>query len=135
MIKAGVIVLADRYAFTAFGGCARGWTLAGAQSFPSFAMQPDIAFFFRVPLDGAVQRITSARAQLKFYEAGRDPQLSESRVGNFKLLQKRILYEYEKKVDDISLTVIGWHFHRPGAAAPVVRSSNKRWMDDGLADP
>jgi dTMP kinase len=107
MLKAGVIVLADRYAFTAFGrDVARGVDPVWVRNLYSFAMQPDIAFYFRVPLDVAVQRITSARAQLKFYEAGMDLKLSESRVESFKLFQERILNEYDNMVDEFGLTVI-----------------------------
>ena len=107
MLKAGVIVLADRYAFTAFGrdvarDVDRGWV----RNLYSFALQPDIALYFRVPLDIAVNRITSARAKLKFYEAGMDLQLSESRVESFKLFQERILNEYDKMVEEFGLTVI-----------------------------
>ncbi len=107
LLKAGVIVLADRYAFTAFGrDVARGVDPEWVRNMYSFAMQPDIAFFFRVPLDVAIQRITSSRAKLKYYEAGMDLQLSESRVESFKLFQTRILNEYDKMVKEFRLTVI-----------------------------
>jgi dTMP kinase len=107
LLKAGVIVLADRYAFTAFGrDVARGVDPEWVRNMYAFAMQPDIAFFFRVPLDVAIQRITSSRAKLKYYEAGMDLQLSESRVESFKLFQTRILNEYDKMVNGFGLTVI-----------------------------
>ena len=107
MLKAGVIVLADRYAFTAFGrDVARGVDPEWVRNLYSFAMQPDIALYFRVPLDVAVQRITGARAKLKFYEAGMDLRLSESRVESFKRFQERILNEYDKMVSEFNLTVI-----------------------------
>jgi len=107
MLKAGVIVLADRYAFTAFGrDVARGVDREWVRNLYSFAMQPDIALFFRVPLDIAVQRITGARAKLKYYEAGMDLKLSESRIQSFQLFQERILSEYDRMVDEFALTVI-----------------------------
>jgi len=107
LLKAGVIVLADRYAFTAFGrDVARGVDRAWVRNLYSFAMQPDVALFFRVPLDVAIQRITSARANLKYYEAGMDLKLSESRIESFELFQARILEEYDRMVDEFGLTVI-----------------------------
>ena len=107
MLKAGVIVLADRYAFTAFGrDVARGVDREWVRNLYSFALQPDVALYFRVPLDVAVQRITSARAKLKYYEAGMDLELSESRVESFTLFQERILNEYDRMVDEFNLTVI-----------------------------
>lgn len=107
MLKAGVVVLADRYAFTAFGrDVARGVDPGWVRNLYSFAMKPDIALFFRVPLDVATQRITSARSKLKYYEAGMDLNLSENRIESFKLFQGRILNEYDKMVNEFGLTVI-----------------------------
>jgi dTMP kinase len=107
MLKAGVIVLADRYAFTAFGrDVARGVDPEWVRNLYAFAMQPDVAFYFRVPLGVAVKRITSTRAKLKYYEAGMDLGLSDNRVESFKLFQKRILNAYDNMVDEFDLTVI-----------------------------
>lgn len=107
MLKAGVIVLADRYAFTAFGrDVARGVDPEWVRNLYAFAMQPDVAFYFRVPLGVAVKRITSTRAKLKYYEAGMDLGLSDNRVESFKLFQKRILNAYDSMVDEFDLTVI-----------------------------
>lgn len=107
LLKAGVIVLADRYAFTAFArDVARGVDPEWVRSMYSFAIQPDAALYFRVPLDVAVERITSARASLKFYEAGMDLSLSENINESFALFQGRILSEYDKMVDEFGLTMI-----------------------------
>ena len=107
LLKAGAIVLADRYAFTAFGkDVARGVDREWVRNLYSFAMQPDIALFFRVPLEVTIQRITSTRSKIKYYEAGMDLNLSESRIDSFKLFQKRILSEYDNMVDEFDFTVL-----------------------------
>lgn len=107
ILKAGGIVLADRYAFTAFArDVARGVDSGWVRNLYSFAMQPDIAFYFQVPLDIAVERITSSRSKLKYYEAGMDLGLSENRITSFRLFQQRIINEYDKMVDEFGLTVI-----------------------------
>ena len=107
MLKAGVIVLADRYAFTAFGrDVARGVNREWVRNLYSFAIQPDIALYFRVPLDTAIERIMASRAELKYYEAGMDLNLAESSVESFKLFQERILNEYDSMVNEFDLTVI-----------------------------
>jgi dTMP kinase len=137
MLKAGVIVLADRYAFTAFGrDVARGVDKDWVRNLYSFAMQPDIALYFRVPLDIAVQRITSARAALKFYEAGMDLQLSESRIESFKLFQERILNEYDNMVEEFNLTVIDGNL-TVQAQQRLVREIVKQELDGwkGLPTP
>ncbi len=107
MLKAGAIVLADRYAFTAFArDVARGVDRAWVRNLYSFAPQPDLALYFQVPLDVAIERILSGRAQLKFYEAGMDLGLSDNKVTSFRLFQQRIVGEYESMVPEFGLTVV-----------------------------
>ena len=107
LLKAGSIVLADRYAFTAFArDVARGVEQQWVRNLYSFALKPDVALYFRVPLDVAVGRILSARAKIKYYEAGRDLGLSDDRIVSFRLFQQRICNEYEKMVDEFGFTVI-----------------------------
>lgn len=106
-LKAGAIVLADRYIYTAFArdvarGCDRAWV----RKIYSFAVKPTAAFFFRAPLDVAVERIISARPQLKYYEAGMDMEWADDEEESFKLFQGRILEEYDRMVDEFGLTVI-----------------------------
>jgi dTMP kinase len=105
MLKAGVIVLADRYAFTAFGrDVARGVDRQWVRNLYSFALQPDIVFYFHVPLDVAVERITSSRARIKYYEAGMDLGLSDNKVTSFRLFQQLIIDEYEKMTPEFGFT-------------------------------
>jgi len=137
MLKAGVIVLADRYAFTAFGrDVARGVDKEWVRNLYSFAMQPDVALYFRVPLEVAVKRISSARAKLKYYEAGMDLGLSESRIESFKLFQQRILNEYDAMVDEFNLTVIDGNL-TVQAQQRLVREIVKQELDGwhGLPKP
>jgi dTMP kinase len=96
-LKAGMIVLADRYVFTAFArdsvrGCHRGWV----RKVYRFAPRPDVCFYFRVPTDIALQRILAARPSLKDYEAGKDLNLHADPFESFRLFQGRILDEYDR---------------------------------------
>lgn len=107
MLKAGVVVLADRYAFTAFArDVARGVDPDWVRSLYSFAVMPDIVFYFQVPIDVAVERITSSRASIKYYEAGMDLGLSESRSTSFRLFQQRVIDQYDAMIDEFKLTAI-----------------------------
>jgi dTMP kinase len=106
-LKAGMIVLADRYVYTAFArdvirGCDRQWV----RQIYQFAPRPDRAFYFNVPIDVSVSRILSGRARLKDYEAGMDLNLSSDPVESFKLFQSRILAEYQEIVGEYGLTQI-----------------------------
>lgn len=107
LLKAGGIVLADRYAFTAFArDVARGVDPKWVRSLYSFAPMPDLTLYFRVPLDVAVDRILSSRAKIKYYEAGMDLGLSDNKVTSFRLFQQRVIDEYEKMVDEFGMTVL-----------------------------
>jgi len=107
MLKAGVIVLADRYAFTGFArDVARGVGRKWVRNLYSFALLPDLVLYFDVPLDDAVERITSSRSKLKYYEAGMDLNLSDKRIASFRLFQGKILKEYEKMIGEFGFEVL-----------------------------
>ena len=106
-LKAGAIVLADRYIYTAFArdvarGCDRTWV----RETYKFAVKPTVAFFFRAPLDVAIDRITSARPNLKFHEAGMDMDWADDEEESFKIFQGKILGEYDRMVSEFNLTQI-----------------------------
>jgi dTMP kinase len=106
-LKAGVIVLADRYAFTGFArDVARGVDPSWVRNLYSFAFQPDLTFYFQVPLDTAVERILSARANIKYYEAGMDLGLSDKKATSFRLFQQRILNQYESMLKEFNFQII-----------------------------
>src|SRR6478609_11154894 len=95
-LKAGMIVLADRYVYTAFArdvtrGCDRQWVREVYQ----FAPRPDRAFYFNVPIETSIARVLSGRAKIKDYEAGMDLGLASNHVDSFKIFQSMILDEYK----------------------------------------
>jgi dTMP kinase len=71
-----------------------------------FALRPNLAFYFRVPLDVALNRILGGRAALKYYEAGMDLGLSRVVEESFRIFQSRILDEYEAMTDEVGFHVI-----------------------------
>ncbi len=106
-LKAGAIVLADRYVYTAFArDAARGVSGNWVRNLYDFSEEPDIAFYFRVPLEVSLKRIITGRTTLKHYEAGMDLGLSNDIRESFKLFQHRIMEQYESMVDEFGLTVI-----------------------------
>lgn len=107
MLKAGVIVLADRYSFTAFArDVARGVDPNWVRDLYSFAVMPNLALYFRVPLDVAVKRILSSRAKIKYYEAGMDLGLSDDKKASFKMFQQLVINQYDKMVEEFGFKVI-----------------------------
>ena len=106
-LKAGAIVLADRYIYTAFArDGARGVSSRWVRDLYRFAIEPTVAFYFRVPLEVSLKRILGARAGLKYYEAGMDLDLSNDVEESFKLFQGMIRDRYEEMVSEFGLTVI-----------------------------
>ncbi|HEX9743062.1 MAG TPA: dTMP kinase [Nitrospiraceae bacterium] len=107
-LKAGMIVLADRYTYTAFARDAvRGVSRSWVRKMYSFAIRPDLVFYFKVPIEVAIDRLLGGtRGQFKYYEAGMDMGLSQDVKESFRIFQSRILAEYDKIVEEYGLTVM-----------------------------
>jgi dTMP kinase len=106
-LKAGMIVLADRYAYTAFArDVTRGVDRRWVRELYSFAVKPDLAVYFRVPIEVSTDRLLARRVKLKFYEAGMDMGWSPSVVESFRLFQGKVLEEYDRVVEEFGLSVV-----------------------------
>src|SRR3978361_1434728 len=106
-LKAGMIVLADRYAYTAFARDAtRGVDRQWVRDPYSFAVRPDLALYFRVPIDVSVERLMARRVKLKFYEAGLDLGWSSNPLESFRLFQGKVLDEYDQLVQEFGMEVV-----------------------------
>jgi dTMP kinase len=106
-LKAGMIVLADRYAFTAFArDAARGVDRQWVRDLYSFAVRPDLTVYFRVTIDASLDRLLARRVKLKFYEAGLDMGWSTNPTESFRIFQSKVLEEYDRIVPEHSLSVV-----------------------------
>jgi dTMP kinase len=107
LLRAGYLVLADRYMFTAFARDAvRGVQPSWVRSLYSFAREPDMTLYFRAPLQVALDRILFGRPQLKYHEAGMDLGLAEDSVESFRIFQGLIMAEYEQMIDEYGFEVV-----------------------------
>jgi len=107
LLKAGAIVCADRYAYTAFArDVARGVSRRWVRNLYSFATRPNLSFYFRVPLDVAIGRILGGRDAIKYYEAGMDLWLSRDVKESFRIFEGHILDEYEAMASDVGFHII-----------------------------
>ena len=107
LLRAGYVVLCDRYVFTAFArdvvrGCPPDWV----RGLYHFAALPDLTFFFKADLEVSLQRILDARPKLKFFEAGMDLRLSNDIYESFRLFQGRQLEQYLAMSTEFNFTVI-----------------------------
>jgi len=107
LVKSGAIVCADRYAYTAFArDVVRGVSRRWVRNLYRYALRPNLAFYFRVPLEVAIGRILGGRNAIKFYEAGMDLGLSRNVEESFRIFQGRILDEYEAMIQEVGFHVI-----------------------------
>src|SRR6267143_3062083 len=107
LLRAGYIVLCDRYIFTAFArdtvrGCPPQWV----RGIYNFAALPDLTFFFKADLEVSLQRILEGRPELKYFEAGMDLRLSSDIYESFRIFQGRLLEQYLAMSTEFNFTVI-----------------------------
>jgi dTMP kinase len=107
LLRAGYIVLADRYVYTAYArdivrGCSPKWI----RKVYDFVIKPDAIFYFRVPIDVAIERILAGRPKLKYYEAGMDLNLSNDPYDSYRIFQSRIIEQYESMIKPQGFIVI-----------------------------
>ena len=105
-LKAGFVVLADRYFYTALArDVARGVDPDWVRNMYGFAIKPDMTFYFEVSPKDSLERICANR-QPKYYEAGMDMKLSNNPYKSYVLFQNRIVEQYANMVDEFDLIKI-----------------------------
>jgi dTMP kinase len=107
LLRAGYLVLCDRYIFTAFArdtvrGCPPEWV----RGIYNFAALPDVTFFFKADLNVSLNRILDNRPELKYFEAGMDMRLSTDPYESFRIFQGRILEQYMAMRDEFNFIAI-----------------------------
>lgn len=107
LLRAGYIVLADRYIYTAYArDIVRGCNPIWVKKVYDYALKPDLVFYFRVPVDVAAERILSGRPKLKYYEAGMDLDLSNDIYDSYRIFQSKIIEQYDKMISKENFVVI-----------------------------
>jgi dTMP kinase len=106
-LRAGYLVVCDRYAYTAFvRDAARGCDPDWVRTVYSFAPRPDRVFYFRVPVQVTLKRKIASRLKINYYEAGMDLGLSDDLHESYERFQTRLKEEYERLVDTDRFTVV-----------------------------
>jgi dTMP kinase len=106
-LRAGYLVVCDRYAYTAFvRDAARGCDPEWVRTIYSFAPKPDRAFYFRVPVSLTLKRKLASRLKINYYEAGMDLGLSDELEDSYMRFQTRLKREYDRIAASDRFTVI-----------------------------
>src|SRR5437762_6655968 len=88
-LKAGFIVLADRYIYTLMArDMVRGMDEAWLRNVYGIALEPDAVFYLNVPPEELVQRSFAKNAALDYWESGMDIGLSRDMFDSFMQYQR-----------------------------------------------
>lgn len=106
-LRAGYIVLADRYIYTmmareAVRGISRRWSY----NLFSFAITPDLVYYLDVRPEELVHRVFQKNAYLDYYESGADMGLSDDMFESFLAYQRMIAGEFRRMQKRYSLVII-----------------------------
>lgn len=130
-LKAGLIVIADRYSYTAYArDVVRGVNPDWVQKMYDFAPEPDLVFYLKMPVDALLKRII-ATGGFDYYESGRDIGLSTDFYESFKIYQERVLAEYSKMTDKYNFIELDGTGEIT-AIQGKIRQSMKRLLDTGI---
>src|SRR5438034_695937 len=113
-LKAGFVVLSDRYIFTALARAGvRGIDRAWLRSLYGFAIAPHLVFYLKVDVETLIGRVLEARG-MDFWESGMDLKHGDDIYDSFRTYQNKLLREYSSMADE-------FHFRVLDARRPVER--------------
>src|SRR5512134_1348456 len=105
-LKAGFIVLSDRYIFTALARAGvRGVDRAWIRSLYGFAIAPHMVFYLKVDERTLIRRVLQARG-MDFWESGMDMKLGDDIYESFRAYQRTLLREYASMGDEFGFRVL-----------------------------
>ena len=105
-LKAGFIVLSDRYIFTALARAGvRGVDRPWLRSLYGFAIAPHLVFYLKIDVDSLIARVLGARG-MDFWESGMDLKGGDDIYDSFRSYQNKLLREYASMADEFHFRVI-----------------------------
>ncbi len=128
-LKAGFIVLSDRYVYTAFARhVARGGELEWVRNVYGFALEPAIVLYLRVEIEQLIPRVLEAKG-MNYWESGMDVALGEDLFDSFVLYQTRMIQLYDEmakesgfvKIETSGRGAVEIHEELKGLLEPVIR--------------
>jgi dTMP kinase len=105
-LKAGFIVLADRYIFTAMARAGvRGVDRAWIRSLYGFAIAPHLVFYLKIDVDMLIRRVLESRG-MDYWESGMDMKLGDDIHDSFRAYQRHLLKEYQALAEEFGFLVL-----------------------------
>jgi dTMP kinase len=105
-LKAGFIVLSDRYIFTAMARAGvRGVDRAWIRNLYGFAIAPHLVFYLKIDEKTLIRRVLQARG-MEYWESGMDMKLADDIYESFRAYQRALLKEYASMSDEFGFRVL-----------------------------
>jgi dTMP kinase len=105
-LRAGFVVLADRYIYTAIARDAvRGSDPTWTRNVLGFAPVPDLVCYLDIDAEHLVPRVL-ASGGMNYWESGMDLRLGEDLFDSFTKYQTRMLHEFDRMAGEFGFTVI-----------------------------
>ena len=105
-LKAGFIVLTDRYVYTLIvRALVRSIEPDWLREVYGFALKPDRIFYLRAGVDDLVTRVLQKNG-FDYWESGMDLHLGDDRYESFVAYQKRVLTQFDKMVENYGFIAI-----------------------------
>ncbi len=130
-LRAGFVVLADRYIYTLMArDLVRGATPEWVRNLYGIALVPDLVFYLRVSSPILLERNFSKKATLDYWEAGMDLGLSRDIVESFLRYQRLIQQEFARMGQASGFTVVNGNRSLRTVAADLQRGVDHLLGDD-----
>ena len=105
-LKAGFVVLLDRYIYTAFvRDSIRGHDIEWVKNLYNYSPEPDLVVYLKMPVDKLLKRMIGTNG-LDFFESGRDIGLSSDIYNSFEIYQTKCLAEYDKLAEEYNFITL-----------------------------
>jgi dTMP kinase len=105
-LKAGFIVLADRYIYTAIARAGvRGVDSQWSRRLYGFAIAPHLVFYLRIDADALARRVLQSGG-MEYWESGMDLKAGDDIYESFRSYQRNLLKEYAAMADEFGFRVI-----------------------------
>ena len=106
-LRAGYIVLADRYIYTLMARDAvRDMNRRWSHQLFGFAIVPDLVFYLDVDPEELVHRVFQKNTFLDYYESGADLGLSDDMYESFMIYQRTIAKEFRRMQKRYNLIIV-----------------------------
>src|SRR2546426_2050702 len=105
-LKAGFVVLSDRYIFTALARAGvRGVDRQWLRNLYGFAIAPHIVFYLNIDVKTLSRRVLESRG-MDFWESGMDLKTGDDIYDSFRTYQRSLLREYSSMADEFHFRVV-----------------------------